>query len=325
MSAPAPAIAPRSSIRHRLAAFGLSIECEWGLPGALPVAIAVGGAARTTTIRLQSEDRLGSAWLKPAQTIYEPEYPDGARHFRVERGSDAYRVRFAGFGRYLVALDGRLIECERTAVPRRVQERFLFAQVLPLAGVLQGLELFHASAVSVGDAVIAFVGPSGIGKTSLASRLVLRGASFVTDDVLAVERSGNAVVAHPGPPFLALPNADRDLLDSRRGALGTVVGSSDKLHVSPPRVRGAMPLRVVYHLERGRALRIAKLGPDGAHRILGSAFAPYLTLPERLRRHLEIAQLVSSSVCQFRLVVPRKTCFANVLDAVETHHCELAL
>ena len=45
---------------------------------------------------------------------------------------------------------------------------------------------------------IAFLGGSGAGKTTLASRIVARGARLVTDDVLAIEVTGAAVQAHRG-------------------------------------------------------------------------------------------------------------------------------
>ena len=57
-----------------------------------------------------------------------------------------------------MSLDGREAACEADAVTVERTERFLFAQVLPLAAVLQGLDVMHASAVAWDGGVVAFVG-----------------------------------------------------------------------------------------------------------------------------------------------------------------------
>ena len=325
MIAAGPASPSRRGNRHWLAAFGLNIDCDWRLPGSVPASGAGPQSRPVTSIRLLRREQVDAKSAEAAERIYEPDYPDGKTHFTVDRDSDYYRLWFDGHGRYLVAVDGTAIGCERAAVSRVKQERFLFAQALPLAAALQGLELLHASAVCGDYGVAAFVGASGVGKTSLASRLVLRGAGFVTDDVLAVERSSDAPLVHPGPPFMAIPNEDRPLLRDGSGALGAAIGASDKVHASPRAIDRAMPLRALFYLEPGPAFRITPLGEAGVRRLLASAFAPYLMTPDRLRRHLEVAQLVSTSVDQFRLQMPRTRSLEAILGTLETQLRESAV
>jgi hypothetical protein len=303
MRAPGAAVSTRA--HHRLAAFGLHIDCDWTLPASAPVAAGPQGGPRTS-VRLLSAEQIDEHWSAPAERIFEPTYPDGRSRFTVDRTSDHYRLQFDGFGRHLVAADGSMVGCELTGTPRERQERFLFAQALPLASALQGFELLHASAVCVGSSVVAFVGPSGIGKTWLASRLVRRGAGFVTDDVLAIEDRAGGPLAQPGPGFMAIPTDDRVLIETGAGALGRVIGTSDKVHASPTPPAAPMPLRALLHLLPGEAFELAPLeGEDVARRILASAFAPYLVTRDRLRRHLETAQLLGAAVPQFRLCLPR--------------------
>ncbi len=54
-------------------------------------------------------------------------------------------------------------------------QRLLFAQVLPLAATLQGLELLHASAVEWNGRALGFVARAGTGKTSVAAHIVASG------------------------------------------------------------------------------------------------------------------------------------------------------
>ena len=60
----------------------------------------------------------------------------------------------------------------------------LSGTVLAFVLVLAGNLTLHASAVAVARRAIAFVGHSGMGKTTMAALAVARGAAAVTDDVL---------------------------------------------------------------------------------------------------------------------------------------------
>ena len=66
----------------------------------------------------------------------------------------------------------------------------------------------------------------------------------------------------------------------------------------------ALTLRAVYNLERGDSLAITALATPNVSQLLGSVFVPYLTTPERLQRHLEMAQLLGESAEHFRLSSP---------------------
>jgi len=54
------------------------------------------------------------------------------------------------------------------------------------------MELMHATAVDVGGKGVLLCGPSGVGKSDLALRLIDRGATFIADDqvLLEVRRRG---------------------------------------------------------------------------------------------------------------------------------------
>lgn len=53
--------------------------------------------------------------------------------------------------------------------------------------------MVHASAVSISGEGVLLLGPSGAGKSDLALRLIDRGAVLVSDDIVYLEQSGNAV------------------------------------------------------------------------------------------------------------------------------------
>jgi hypothetical protein len=316
------AVRPRETAELRspytFDAFGLAVEVDWPLAGATPGAAEAG--RRPTIVRRIEPESLATAWESPGERLFERESM-GEIAITIERAED-YRIQAKGFGRYVVSTDGTEVRCEHGTVVEHAQERFLFAQVLPLAAVLRGFELLHASAVCLNDAAAAFAGPSGAGKTTLMSRLVARGAGFLTDDALALERGADGAIAYPGPPYLAVLDGDVDQIDVA-ARIGRLVGTSDKLNVVVPVGRGAFPLRAVYHLEPGPHLALEPIGSDIVRRLLGSVFVPYLVTPERLDRQLRMAQVLDETVPQFRLQLPRALDVEEAVDVVEAHAREV--
>jgi hypothetical protein len=290
--------------------FGLDIDSELALPGADTL-----GAPKRATVRVLPSEAIDRAWDRPAERLFQPEY-GGRFPVTVDRSDTHYRLWYEGFGRYLVSTDGTEVNCERNGVARERQERLLLAQALPLASALQGFEPLHASAVAAGGAAAGFTGPSGAGKTTMASRLVQRGAELVADDVVALELGADTLLAHPGPPMMVVRFED--------DRPGPATGRSDKVHVAVPAVGGPLPLRRLYYLERGRSLQIEPMEEGGVRRVLSSMFAPYLATPDRLRRHFETAQLLTRHVEIFRLQMPHSDDLDAALDGVEAHLGELA-
>jgi hypothetical protein len=307
---------------HRCEAFGLIIESDWPLPGSSPVPASASSPVPVTRVVQVTPAVCDDAWAADAEQLLEyrpPHRLDGAVTFTAERFSEQYRLWAKDFGRYLVSVDGGTVACERGGVGREQQERFVLAHALPVAAILRGYEVLHVSAVSGDAGSAAFAGASGTGKTRLASRLVARGATFLTDDVLAVEAAGDDVLVHPGPAFMAIRPDDAAMLAEIGGRLGAAVGSSDKTHVSPPARGEATRLRAIYHIQWGDTFRITPLERGELNRVLALSFLPYLTTPERLMRHLTIAQLVSAGVSQFRLQTPWTELGDEMLAALEAH------
>ena len=268
---------------------------------------------------------LDTAWSDEAsQRLVEQRHPDGRLFLSVDHDERAgYLVDAPGYGRHLVGRDGTRITSELPDVPPWRWQRLLFSQVLPLAAVLQGLELFHASAVALGGRAIALVAASGTGKSSVAAHLVARGARPVTDDVLALEPGPDGITAYPGGALSSLDAAELDsIAPGQRARLGPIVGRSDKLHLVSPVVAGPLPLQALYFLRRistEGAVEIEHDVPDAAAKLLGSAFLPHIRSPDRLINHLDTCAVLASSVPVFAVTIPTGTSAAAVADAVERH------
>jgi hypothetical protein len=189
--------------------------------------------------------------------------------------------------------------------------------------VLRGYEALHASAVAIDRRALAIVGASGAGKTTIALELVARGAAFVTDDVLALEPSGDEVLAHPGA---GVANVDADqwrrLPRAKRRAIGRSIGRSDKVHLHVDLTPEARPLRLVYFLQRvvPDAPAAITSGPaaDGSA-LLGSGFLVYLRSPDRLATHLDLCARVAAATNTFTVEVPSGGRPETIAELVEEH------
>jgi hypothetical protein len=303
----------------RVDAFGLSVYAPWRLPGATETELGPSAAGRDLRVAWAPAERLHQSAWEGAECVYQPAFTDGQSHFTVYRGEQGYRLSFDDFGRYAVSLDGREAICEADAVTLERSERFLFAQVLPLAAVLQGLDVVHAGAVAWDGGVIALVGPSGAGKTTLATRLVARGAMLVTDDALALEMTDAHIVAHPGPPFVAIAAGDAALAEGALTSMGPQRGASDKPHFVAPVCDRALPLSAIYYLEPRVEFRLAPASDEVAPRLLAHAAAPYVLTPDRLLEHLDVVTRITTSVPQFILTLSDGGPSKEDIDALERH------
>ena len=302
----------------RLRAYGLCVDATWPIPGSHPTAALPTDGSRNVYVSHAGHERLSEIWQRSGERVFEPEFTDGTSHFTVDRTTEEYRLWFDDFGRYAVACDGSRAECD-ASVARERCERFLFAQILPLAAVLHGFDLLHAGAVAGRSGVAAFVGRSGTGKTMMITKLVSRGATLVTDDVLALELIAGRAVAHPGPPLVAVAPGDATPQSDWRVAGDRPVGETDKvLHLVTVCER-PLPLKVLYHLEPHPCFELTEVPASRVDRVLANAFAPYVTTPARLLQRLEMSEVVSRSVPQFVLRVPRTGDAPDIVGVLEDH------
>ncbi len=256
-------------------------------------------------------------------TVLERRHPDGSLGMRVARLEDgAYLIDAPGHGRFCVAGDGSVVRYDGLAEPAWRWHRPMCAQALPLAATLQGLELFHASAVAIGGRAIAFVAGSGTGKTSLAFALLARGAALVTDDVLVLEPIRAGVVAHPGVPLVNVGADQLALLPApARARLGAPLGRSDKVHVEIPGMAGEpLPLGAVFFLTRSRAverLAVTAAVPLDPRDLLGATFMPHIVTRARMISQLNACAAIAGTVPVLKLEVPAKVSAAQLAREVE--------
>lgn len=281
-------------------AFGLSIRSAVPLPGLVRGVQAPG--TRPLTVRIAKLDP-----LLADRGVRVAEWRDGSGELGLAMGQaeDGYGINVRGAGLYWLSSDGRQVTCAPPmAGATSLWRDYLMGQVLPFAALLQGLEVFHASAVELDGAVTALAGGTGLGKSTLALNLHLAGAGFVTDDVVAVELRGGEAVVHPGLASVKVRRAATDLVDV--GQLGSPLSSTgEELRYVLDAARTALPLGTFCVLERSpdRSLGIEAVA-DPARSLLGSTFNLVVKTPERLVGQLEVCAAIASRARVLRVLVP---------------------
>jgi hypothetical protein len=301
----------------RSTAFGLDVQSQ------LPLSLLDGSAAkpteRTLEVSLQPGARL--SWPRGAELLCEDRQPDGSLTYEIQVHPElGYLIAGPRYGAHLLSADGRLLTCDPEGLDDAGWQRLLIAQVLPFAALLQGLEVFHASAVVWRGGAVGFLGGSGAGKTSLALELCSRGAGFLADDVLALERRERWLLAHPGTPVAGVARAPgRSERDADDALHGEVVGVNARERLV--RIAGAaepVALAALFFLDRRadgpESPRFEPI-PD-ARMLLSATFNFVLATPVRLCGLLEACAL-AAQLCVERIVCGPQTDLSQLGAAVE--------
>ena len=302
----AAALAGAAGVATKGTAFGVAVEADFDVPALGPASVT----ARRTTCSTVTTAELEAACPADGWTEdVDLRHPDSRLFLSIRHHPEAgYRMWAPRHGRHLVSPDGTKI---LSVLPQRMLlgwQRLFFAQALPLAAVLHGLEVLHASAVVVDGRAIAFTAASGTGKSSLGAHFVAAGATFLTDDVLALEDCDGGPIAHPGIARLSVGAHELASMDGiGRERLGFRAGSSDKVYVEPQAQSSAVPLRALFRLYRAATfdqVRILEHVPPEARIVLASSFLPYVRTPARLLNQLATCAAVTDAVRVFDVELP---------------------
>jgi len=130
---------------------------------------------------------------------------------------------------------------------------YLHGPILGFALRLRGVTCLHASAVVVGDHVVAVVGGAGMGKSTTAAVFARQGYAVQTDDILALSDRGSSFWVQPGLPRVLLWPESAEALWGDPAALPRIVPTWPKLFLdlNQPGYRFSsepLPLGAIYVL-----------------------------------------------------------------------------
>ena len=293
----------------RYKAFGLRISSDIELPE-LPPASAAGesdlllrfnggasGASAATRWLTRLEASTREPWLCCGRT------------------GGGYLLRFPGIADLLVADDGRSIECTaaQVAASDPTLRHLVLDHVMPLVLKLRGEEALHATAVNIGGKVCALIGPSGIGKSTLAAAFLRAGNDVLSDDCLRLLLCSGRVHVAPSYPGVRLSDegwasfAEADEVAPPAGPFKMKRRWAPR-HAFDSFSDAVQPLTCIYRLERADASRFGdSLEPLTVRRafmeLVASTFRFDALDRSMLSAEFEIWSQVASAVPVRRLVL----------------------
>ena len=180
--------------------YGLQIRSEIPLPA--PVADGSGDIFDIEVI--WGERRSAPREASPGEVIASFSFGSNSGYTHVADDS-GFTLRFNGTGEF--RLD-RQLKCIRVHLAPGQKDELaawlLAGNVIATLLTLSGDCVLHASAVEVDGNAVAFVGHSGMGKSTLAALLCSAGARLVTDDLLRVAFKEGVAYGHQGTKAIRL-------------------------------------------------------------------------------------------------------------------------
>lgn len=200
-----------------------------------------------------------------------------------------------GVGRFSISGGAEIIvDAEEAASPRNVRLYLLgsaFGALLHQRGLLP----LHANAIAVEGKTVAYMGPSGEGKSTLAAWFHDRGYQVVADDVCAIifDHKENPS-ALPGLPRLrlwkdALYRSGRDHQGYEQSYGGSVYEKYDVPIGPESSSAAALPLGAVYLLQKGENFGIRRLdGVAALEAVMSNVYrGEFLEQTKRFRNNWE--------------------------------------
>ena len=244
---------------YRYRAFTLGITSDVALPGFLE-----GRSAPDVTVVVSPSDRsapAGLEWTVEARPGDVSGFLPGVGDYRVQGGAEI--------------VIGRLADADTEAIATAISG--------PLMGILlaqRGFFLLHASTVAINGAAVAFFGPSGRGKSTLAAALSARGHALLADDMTIIDTHAPTATVLPGSPRLRLwPDSVVEALDQDVEELEQVRRSRAKVWAIAGRSAGEpCPLARCYALEAGDPAAIEDIGDvEAVVELARATFKRYFT------------------------------------------------
>lgn len=161
--------------------------------------------------------------------------------FAAERGAAGdMLMRHGGVGVYHLTADVTTLQVADLGGAPAACMRTLLDSVLFTVSLECGYHALHGTALDTPAGIVAILGSSGAGKSSLATALGEKGLAFFSDDIVVLEASKGVVTAHAGPPVATVPRGTthdeailavvgdeewvaREVRDATRPVVGVVV------------------------------------------------------------------------------------------------------
>ena len=254
-------------------------------------------------------------------------FGDGTVWTEFHRTDAGYLLRFPDLADFEVSASGETVVAHpATGTDGATVEHLYLNQLVPLALSRQGKPAFHASVVTVPGGAVAFLGKTGMGKSTLAASFALEDAAFLTDDALLIDES-DGIRAVPSHASVRLWE------DSVEAVIPDGVAKADAISISTKarllagtalsHSEEPVPLIAAYVLgpKAPEVVTIEPLAGSERHMAwIENSFLLDIKDSDLLARHFDWTHRIADRVPTFSLDYPRDYgMLSKVRDAVRQH------
>ena len=293
---------PSRTRLHGYRVYGMAVESDVELGSLEPCP----AAAPETAVALRAES---ADFFRPITEALSFDRRDWFQQVVLADG--ALYLRCEGLFECTVSADGWRIAWGRLGDAEPVSfEAHLLNFALSAALLQQGEEPLHATVVALGEQAIGLLGESGAGKSTLAAFLIAEGGVLVTDDMLRIGFTDDAVLAHPGPARLKLFEEPARLFLPGAVSQGHFNPLSGKLMFRPDNapqgVHAARALAALFHLTEVPEVSLTRIrGAELVKAILAATMNTRLHTAARLARQFGFAERLARLLPVYELGYPR--------------------
>ena len=292
---------PYRPVSFRYTIYGLRIESDRPLPGVINLTNDA-----PVDVRIEFKDTGERPKADPASVrlSYQSQYRDENDNPNLMFWDSTTEPGYARFlyadGSEFVIDDGgtRVRVYWPTSATTANAISYLVGPILGYVLRLRGEVVLHASAVVIDNGVVAFVGPSHSGKSTLTAAFAHAGFPAFSDDQVAVGDKEGVLIAQPGYPRLRLWSTSASVIQIPHEHLPQIAPEEDKrfLDLTTGRYRfhsAPLPLRVIYILgarstKESPKTGIEPLGEKNAMlQLIANTYVNYLLSPEQRRIEFE--------------------------------------
>lgn len=293
----------------------------------LPELVADQNGIPEFTFQLHDEPR---DVLSPPSWLNHWYLYDGSIWLSFAKIQDGYLLRFPTLADFIVSRDGRNISCILIEeCPQETIRHLLLNQVIPIVLSQLGKLVLHASACATPQGVMAFMGVTGMGKSTLAASFGLKGFAVLTDDCLLVQERGEKVISIPSYGGLRLWPESVSALFEEEPVLQSMAHYTDKKRVlfDQDLETDSLFLKAVYVLAQpendGNDVTITPLtAREGLFEIVKHTFQLDVTDHEKLGQAFKRYEWLAKSVPFFRLTYPRDHAVLPTVHAAILNHLD---
>ncbi|MDY6785574.1 MAG: hypothetical protein SW833_23990 [Cyanobacteriota bacterium] len=209
--------------------YGLPLSCDRALPGLTLFPTASEAMPEARVFLGEQPDAWNELAQQATQWYVSPACPENGepnlRGWQVA-GGEYFWLRYSDRTEFILDRQGRQIWANWVK-PLTLEDTatYLLGPIIGFILRLRGFPCLHASSVAIGDRAIAFLGPPGAGKSTLAAAFARRGYPILSDDIVVLNQQDRHFWVPPGYPRLRLWDKSARALFGRAEALPRIVPS----------------------------------------------------------------------------------------------------